>query len=70
MQNDCLSRDLLLPEPEPGDILCIYETGAYDFSHSLQFIRLRPAVVMLSEDGSPRLVRRAESPVDLLAFDA
>ena len=70
MQNDCLSRDLLLPEPEPGDILCIYETGAYDFSHSLQFIRLRPAVVMLSEDGSPRLVRRAESPVDLLALDA
>jgi diaminopimelate decarboxylase len=70
MQNDCLSRELLLPEPEPGDILCIYETGAYDFSHSLQFIRLRPAVVILSQDGSPRLVRRAERPADLLALEA
>jgi diaminopimelate decarboxylase len=69
MQVDLLGRDVEMAEPEVGDILAVYETGAYDFGHSFQFIRLRPAVVMIEAAGLARLIRRAETTADLLAFE-
>jgi diaminopimelate decarboxylase len=69
MHLDCLGRDVVLARPEAGDILIVYDTGAYDFCQSTQFIRLRPAVVVIQEDGTPRLVRRAEMPDDVLRLD-
>jgi len=70
MQVDCISNETLLPEPQVGDVIGVFDTGAYDFAHSLQFIRLRPAVVMLDGSLDARLIRRAESPEDLFALDS
>lgn len=60
MNIDCLRESVPLPELTPGDHLTIHPVGAYAFTQSMQFIRLRPAIVLISEDGELELIRRAE----------
>ncbi|HWR12180.1 MAG TPA: diaminopimelate decarboxylase [Rectinemataceae bacterium] len=63
---DILIRDIGLPEPEPGDILAVFSTGAYNHSMASNYNRIpRPAVVMTS-DGSHRLSVRRETYEDLI----
>ncbi|GMU55012.1 MAG: diaminopimelate decarboxylase [Candidatus Xenobia bacterium] len=59
MQIDCLQLGVSLPPLRRGDPVLIRKVGAYNFSQSMQFIQLRPAVVMLSPEGV-ELVRRRE----------
>jgi len=64
---DILIRDLPLPRPEPGDILAVFTTGAYNHSMASNYNRLpRPAVVMVAE-GEDHLSVRRETFEDLLA---
>ncbi|MAF85256.1 MAG: diaminopimelate decarboxylase [Dehalococcoidales bacterium] len=51
MNIDCIQLGTHLPSVTAGDILVISNVGAYNFSQSMQFIRPRPAVVMITEDG-------------------
>lgn len=60
MNIDCLRESAPLPDLRPGDVLVVHPAGAYTFAQSMQFIRLRPAVVLLDEQGRAELVRRAE----------
>jgi diaminopimelate decarboxylase len=69
MQVDTLGAGVALVEPQTGDVLGVFDTGAYDFAHSIQFIRLRPAVAAVNDAGDARLVRRPEAPSDILAVD-
>jgi diaminopimelate decarboxylase len=50
MNIDCIQEKSILPPLRAGDHLVIRNVGAYNFSQSMQFIRLRPAVVMISGD--------------------
>lgn len=59
MQIDCLQLGVSLPPLRRGDPVLIRKVGAYNFSQSMQFIQLRPAVVLLGPDGV-ELVRRRE----------
>ncbi|GAB4138608.1 MAG: rhizoferrin biosystnesis N-citrylornithine decarboxylase FslC [Planctomycetota bacterium] len=65
MNIDCLRQSVPLPNLRPGDRLTVHPVGAYAFTQSMQFIRLRPAVVLIGEDGRPELIRRAEVVDDL-----
>ena len=69
--NDKFAIDRLLPEVEIGDILVIHDTGAHGFSMGYNYNgKLRSAELMLKEDGSVELIRRAETPADYFAtFD-
>jgi len=40
--------------------------GAYTFTQSMQFIHLRPACVLISEQGGVELIRRKETLEDLI----
>jgi diaminopimelate decarboxylase len=51
MQIDCLQDGTYLPPVRAGDLLVIRNVGAYNFSMSTQFIRPRPAVVMVTKGG-------------------
>ncbi len=63
---DILVRDVTLPEPNPGDILALFSTGAYCFAMSSNYNRVpRPALVLL-RDRSARLSVRRETYDDLL----
>ena len=63
--NDKFAVDRMLPEIERGDLLVIHDTGAHGFSMGYNYNgRLRSAEVLLREDGSTQLIRRAETPDD------
>lgn len=63
--NDKFAVDRPLPEIELGDLLVIHDAGAHGFSMGYNYNgKLRSAEVLLREDGSTRLIRRAETPED------
>ena len=69
--NDKFAIDRMLPEIGIGDILVIHDTGAHGYSMGYNYNgRLRSAEVLLKEDGTTQLIRRAETPKDYFAtFD-
>lgn len=68
---DKFAKNRELPKIDMGDILFIHDTGAHGFSMGYNYNgKLRSAEVMLKEDGSFKLIRRAETPKDYFAtFD-
>lgn len=63
--NDKFAVDRMLPEIERGDLLVLHDTGAHGFSMGYNYNgKLRSAEVLLREDGSTKLIRRAETPED------
>ena len=66
--NDKFAVDRMLPQIDRGDLLVIHDTGAHGFSMGYNYNgRLRSAEVLLREDGSTQLIRRAETPDDYFA---
>jgi diaminopimelate decarboxylase len=63
---DFLARRRRLPEPSPGDLLCVRSAGAYGFSMSSNY-NARPRVAELLVDGARvQLARRRETYADLI----
>ena len=69
--NDKFAIDRMLPKIDMGDLLVIHDTGAHGFSMGYNYNgKLKSAELLLKEDGSVRLIRRAERPEDYFAtFD-
>ena len=69
--NDKFAIQRSLPQIQVGDIVVIHDTGAHGFSMGYNYNgKLRSAEVLLKEDGSFQLIRRAETPMDYFAtFD-
>ncbi len=66
--NDKFAVDRDLPGIDIGDVLFIHDTGAHGYSMGYNYNgKLRSAEVLLCEDGSHRLIRRAETPADYFA---
>ncbi|MFU2181887.1 diaminopimelate decarboxylase [Streptococcus pluranimalium] len=66
--NDKFAKQRDLPEARVGDTLVIHDTGAHGFSMGYQYnARLRSAEILYQEDGTARLIRRAETPEDYFA---
>ncbi len=67
--NDKFAVDRYLPpQIEMGDLIVIHDTGAHGFSMGYNYNgKLRSAEILLREDGSTELIRRAETPEDYFA---
>ena len=66
--NDKFAIERSLPQIDVGDILVIHDTGAHGFSMGYNYNgKLRSAEVLLKQDGSFQLIRRAETPMDYFA---
>lgn len=66
--NDKFAIDRMLPEIDDGDYLVIHDTGAHGFAMGYNYNgKLRSAEVLLREDGTTELIRRAETPEDYFA---
>ncbi|NLZ55390.1 MAG: diaminopimelate decarboxylase [Clostridiaceae bacterium] len=66
--NDKFAINRELPQIVPGDLLVIHDTGAHGFAMGYNYNgRLRSAELLLREDGSLQLIRRAETPADYFA---
>ena len=69
--NDKFAIDRMLPKIDKGDLLVIHDTGAHGFAMGYNYNgKLKSAEVLLKEDGTVQLIRRAEKPSDYYAtFD-
>ncbi len=69
--NDKFAIDRMLPEIEMGDYLFIHDTGAHGFAMGYNYNgKLKSSELLLKEDGSIQMIRRAETPKDYFAtFD-
>lgn len=69
--NDKFAIDRKLPKIDKGDYLVIHDTGAHGFSMGYSYNgKLKSAELLLKEDGSVKMIRRAETPADYFAtFD-
>ena len=66
--NDKFAIERSLPAIDVGDILVIHDTGAHGHAMGYNYNgKLRSAEVLLKEDGSFQLIRRAETPADYFA---
>ncbi len=69
--NDKFAIDRPLPKIDMGDYLVIHDTGAHGFAMGYNYNgKLKSSEILLKEDGSAQLIRRAETPKDYFAtFD-
>ena len=66
--NDKFAIDRMLPGIDIGDLIVIHDTGAHGYSMGYNYNgKLRSAEILLREDGSTQLIRRAETPTDYFA---
>ncbi|MDZ8031189.1 diaminopimelate decarboxylase [Nostoc sp. DedSLP04] len=66
---DILIKNALLPKTEPGDILVVMGTGAYNYSMASNYNRLpRPAAVVVA-NGEANLILQRETYEDLIRQD-
>ena len=69
--NDKFAIDRMLPKIDMGDLLVIHDAGAHGFAMGYNYNgKLKSAEILLHEDGSFEMIRRAETPKDYFAtFD-
>ncbi len=69
--NDKFAVDRMLPKIDMGDLLVIHDTGAHGFAMGYNYNgKLKSAELLLKEDKTVEMIRRAETPKDYFAtFD-
>ena len=66
---DILIENIELSKPEPGDILCVYNTGAYNYSMASNYNRVeKPCMVLVNNSQSDMIIDR-ETLEDLISHD-
>ncbi len=69
MNIDVIRENVSLPLMNKGDQFVIHSAGAYNMTQWMQFITLRPKVVMIGGDGKPYLIRESESIESITAYE-
>lgn len=66
--NDKFAIDRELPKIDMGDLLVLHDAGAHGFAMGYNYNgKLKSAELLLKEDGSVEMIRRAETPEDYFA---
>ena len=66
--NDKFAIQREIPVVEPGDLLVLHDAGAHGYAMGFQYNgKLRSAELLLREDGSVKMIRRAETLNDYFA---
>lgn len=61
MNIDVVRENVTLPPLKKGDQVVVHTVGAYNMTQWMQFIALRPAVVMIDMEGKPHIIRKRET---------
>lgn len=61
MNIDIIEENLMLPALDRGTILSISPVGAYNYTQAMQFIRYKPAVVLIDTEGKARLIKEVDN---------
>ncbi len=65
MNIDVVRENISLPPLQSGDRVVVHHVGAYNITQSMQFIALRPAVVMIDMEGTPHIIKSSETVDDV-----
>ncbi|MDD3014030.1 MAG: diaminopimelate decarboxylase [Candidatus Gastranaerophilales bacterium] len=66
---DVLIKNIELPDIEPGDILCVFDTGAYNYSMSSNYNRVQKPAAILVHNGTSDVIIERESYENLVFLD-
>lgn len=61
MNIDVIRENISLPPLKKNDQVVVHRVGAYNMTQWMQFIALRPAIVMIDTDGKPHKIRNRET---------
>jgi diaminopimelate decarboxylase len=61
MNIDVIRENITLPPMKKGDNVVVHTVGAYNMTQWMQFIAMRPNIVMIDTDGKPHLIRKKET---------
>jgi diaminopimelate decarboxylase len=61
MNIDCIREEIVLPALKKGELVVIMNTGSYSVTQWMQFISMRPNIVLISEEGKDELIRSNEN---------
>jgi len=61
MNIDIIEENIQLPPLDRGSILTISPVGAYNYTQAMQFIRYKPAVVLIDKEGNPRVIKEVDT---------
>ena len=64
---DILAENVVLPQVDEGDVIGVLDTGAYGYVMSSNYNnRLRPAEILIKENGEIKIIRRRDTLEDLM----
>lgn len=66
---DIIAKDIKMPECEPGDIIAVLATGAYNYSMAMNYNRIGKPPVVLVKDGKDRIIVKREDYDDIIRND-
>ena len=66
---DILIKDILLPSPEEGDILCVFNTGAYNYSMASNYNRVQKSAMVLVNNSQSDMIINRETLDDIISHD-
>ncbi len=66
---DILIKNIDLPELEEGDILCVYNTGAYNYSMASNYNRVQKSAMVLVNNSQSDIIINRETLDDLISHD-
>lgn len=69
MNIDVIRENVNLPLLNKGDHFVVHHVGAYNMTQWMQFITLRPKVVLIDKEGNPHVIRDNERLEDVMAVE-
>ena len=57
MNIDVIEEHIMLPPLDRGSVLTLSPVGAYNYTQAMQFIRYKPAVVLIDLDGNAKVIK-------------
>jgi diaminopimelate decarboxylase len=69
MNIDCIRESINLPLLNKGDQVVVHRVGAYNMTQWMQFIQMRPNVVMIDTNNKVHLIRDKESLDTMLRYE-
>ena len=69
MNIDVIRENISLPLLNAGDNVVVHNVAAYNMTQWMQFITMRPKVVMISLDGKVNVIRRGENLDSIIEYE-
>ena len=69
MNIDVVRESVTLPPLAKGDQVVVHNVGAYNMTQWMQFIQMRPNIVLIDMASQPHLIRGKESLEYLLSLE-